>query len=280
MKAKTKSSSPRPTAKPVPPRSDDDHDGHIREAMRKHLAHAPDDIQKRHAQLEHTEASSTAGLFRQIVLGGQDGLVNVLGIVLGVASGTGDTRIVIIAGIAAAVAESLSMGAVAYTSARAAQDHYRAQYENEKREIKEVPEVERKEIELIYFKKGFRGPALETIVTQICSNEQLWLQTMMREELGLYESEFINPVNEGVVVGVSSVVGSLLPLIPFLLMPVGEAVLASIAFSLLVLAAAGAVKARLTTGVWWKSALEMMVIGGLAGIAGYAVGLATKAVLS
>ncbi len=248
-------------------------DGHILKSIREHLAHAPDDIRKRHEQLEHAESGQTAGLFRQVVLGGQDGLVNVLGILLGVASATGDTHIVIVAGLAAAVAESLSMGAVAYTSARAAQDHYRAQLEQETREIKEVPEVERKEVELIYYKKGFRGKALAHIVRQICSNEELWLSTMMREELGLYESEFINPASEGLVVGVSSIVGSLLPLLPFFVLPVAPAILASVAFSLLVLGAAGALKARLTTGTWWKSALEMMVIGGLAGIAGYGVGL-------
>lgn len=243
--------------------------------MKQHLADAPEDIRQRHEQLEHPSAGAAAGLMRQIVLGGQDGLVNVLGILLGVASGTGDTRMVIIAGLAAAVAESLSMGAVAYTSARAAQDHYRAQLEQEKREIEEVPEVERKEIELVYYKKGFRGAALRHIADRICSDKELWLQTMMREELGLYESEFVNPVSEAVVVGGSSVIGSLLPLVPFLFLPVGSAVWASVAFSLLVLAAAGAIKAKLTTGVWWKSGLEMALIGGAAGIAGYAVGLAT-----
>lgn len=245
----------------------------IKRELKNHLSNASDDIQKRHDELERSDASNQAGLFRQVVLGGQDGLVNVLGILLGVASATGDARVVIIAGLAAAVAESLSMGAVAYTSARAAQDHYRAQLEQEKREIREVPDVERKEIELIYYKKGFRGAALAHIVKQICSNEELWLSTMMREELGLYESEFVNPTSEALVVGVSSIVGSILPLIPFFFMPVGMAIWASVAFSLLVLGAAGALKAKLTTGVWWRSGLEMMIIGGLAGIAGYAVGM-------
>ncbi len=245
----------------------------IKREIRKHLSNAAADIQKRHEQMERSDSSNQAGLFRQVVLGGQDGLVNVLGILLGVASATGDARVVIIAGLAAAVAESLSMGAVAYTSARAAQDHYRAQEEQERREMKEVPDVERKEIELIYYKKGFRGAALAHIVKQICSDEELWLSTMMREELGLYESEFVNPSSEALVVGVSSIIGSILPLIPFFFMPVASAVWASVAFSLLVLGAAGALKAKLTTGVWWRSGLEMMVIGGLAGIAGYGVGM-------
>ncbi len=179
---------------------------------------------------------------------------------------------VILAGLAATVAESVSMAAVAYTSARASQDHYRAQEMQERREIKEIPDVERKEIELIYYKKGFRGKALETIVRQITSDEELWLNTMMREELGLYESEFVDPVREAIVVGVASVVGSLIPLIPFFFMDVAQAMLASVALSVAVLFGGGALKARMTTGSWWKSGMEMALIGGAAALAGWLVG--------
>ena len=66
--------------------------------------------------------------------------------------------------------------------------------ENEKREMREVPEVEREEIRLIYMKKGFRGRQLEGIVKKICSDDKMWLETMMTEELGLIESKDINPL--------------------------------------------------------------------------------------
>ena len=245
---------------------------YIKKAIRDGLADASPQMRKRHEELER-RGGDGGGLLRQVVLGGQDGLVNVLGILLGMASGTGETGLVILAGLAATVAESVSMAAVAYTSARAAQDHYRAQEEQERREMEEVPDVETKEIELIYYKKGFRGEALQTVVKQITSDEELWLRTMMREELGLYESEFVEPLREALVVGVASVIGSLIPLMPFFLLPVAPAMLASVALSLAVLFGGGALKARMTTGAWWKSGIEMALIGGAAALLGYAVGL-------
>src|SRR3989344_9344563 len=68
--------------------------------------------------------------FRELILGGQDGLVNVLGLVLGVASATNETRVVLIAGIVATIAESVSMGAVAFTSTEAAKDYYKSKTRN------------------------------------------------------------------------------------------------------------------------------------------------------
>ena len=249
---------------------------HIHKAIKKHLSAASPELQRRHLELEQQQ-SSAGSLLRQIVLGGQDGLVNVLGILLGIASGTGQTHLVILAGLAATVAESVSMAAVAYTSSRASQDHYRAQKEQEMREMDEIPDVERKEIELIYYKKGFRGKALQHIVKQITSDRELWLETMMREELGLYESEFVDPLREAIVVGVAAVIGSLIPLVPFFFMPVAPAMVVSVALSLSVLFIGGGLKARMTTGVWWKSGLEMALIGGAAGLLGYFVGLALGA---
>lgn len=240
-----------------------------------HLRGVDAETYKRHEMLE--QKSSGGALLRQIVLGGQDGLVNVLGILLGVAAATSDAYVVIVAGLAATFAESLSMAAVAYTSSRASQDHYRGEYKKEEREIDEIPEVEKKEVELIYFKKGFRGKQLAAIVKKITSNRKLWLDTMMKEELGLYESEFLDPVNEALVVGFASFVGSFLPIIPFVFLPVAPAVVASVLLSLAVLFLAGAYKARITTGVWWKSGLEMLTIGGLAAISGFVVGAAIKA---
>lgn len=248
----------------------------IEAELRAQLRQTSPDIQRRHEELERGQGAD-GGLLRQIVLGGQDGLVNVLGIVLGMASATGSTPIILVSGLAATVAESLSMAAVAYTSSRAEQDHYRAQLEHERREIEEVPEVERKEIELIYYKKGFRGKALAAVVKQITSDKELWLETMMREELRLSESADVDPAREALVVGGASFGGSLIPLVPFaLIADIPLAMGASAGLALAVLAAAGAYKARITTGVWWKSALEMMVIGGLAALAGSAVGVLFK----
>src|SRR5438105_1012626 len=99
-----------------------------------------------HAVEPHRKASSLSN----VILGGQDGLVNVLGLVLGLAAAADSSKIIIAGGLAATFAESISMGAVAFTSKLAERDHYRAELERERREILEIPEDETKEIREIY----------------------------------------------------------------------------------------------------------------------------------
>src|SRR3989344_1119427 len=101
----------------------------------------------------HEQHSRVGSLFKDFILGGQDGLVNVLGVILGVAIGTGDAKIVILAGLAAAFAESVSMGAVAFTSTKAEADYYNSEKKKEEYEIEKYPEDEKKEIYDIYYKK-------------------------------------------------------------------------------------------------------------------------------
>ncbi len=223
-------------------------------------------------EMAQHQATDQGSLLKQVILGGQDGLVNVLGVLLGVASATSDAGIVIIAGLAATFAESISMAAVAYASARAGQDYYEKQLENEWREIEELPEVEREEIRLIYMKKGFRGRQLEQVVKKITSEKKVWVEVMMKEELGLSEEEHSQPVREGIVVGGSALVGSFVPMIPFFFLPIREAMAASFVVSLLTLFFAGAYKAKITVGSWLKSGVEMSAVGMLAALAGYAVG--------
>ena len=97
----------------------------------------------------HTRSSRLS----EIILGGQDGLVNVLGVVLGVAAATSDPRIVLAAGMAATFAESVSMGAVAYTSTLADNDLYTSEKEREYRHIRLAPDVEEQEIRDLYAQK-------------------------------------------------------------------------------------------------------------------------------
>jgi VIT1/CCC1 family predicted Fe2+/Mn2+ transporter len=219
----------------------------------------------------------TGGALRQVILGGQDGLVNVLGIVLGLAGAVivnpaiGSSAIVV-GGLAATFAESVSMAAVAYTSGKAQLDFYFSEMEREKQEMREVPEVERAEIRLIFMKKGFRGKQLEGIVDKICSDDKMWLETMMTEELGLSESRDIRPLNDAFVVGVSAMAGSFIPLIPFFLTGAKSAVVPALSLSALALFCIGAYKGKTTMGNWWRAGLEMLMIGLGAAIIGYAIG--------
>ena len=94
-----------------------------------------------------------------VVLGAQDGLVNTLGVVLGVAAASNDARIVFAAGMAAGIAESLSMGAVGYTSSVARGDLFRSERAREYRHIEATPAIEREEVRALYTRKGFQGCA-------------------------------------------------------------------------------------------------------------------------
>lgn len=209
----------------------------------------------------------------EVILGGQDGLVNVLGVLLGVAAASQETRIVIAGGLAATFAESISMAAVAYTSKLADRDFYESEMERERREIREVPEIEREEIKEIYRKKGFKGKILEEIVDVIVSNKKIWLETMMSDELHLSPVDKKRPLTAAFVVGFSAIIGSLIPLIPFFFVPIREGIIIAIIISAVTLFIVGAIKAFMTVGNWGKSGLQMAVIGTVSAMAGYAVGL-------
>ncbi len=222
--------------------------------------------------MEHHQSTETGFRLRDIILGGQDGLVNVLGVILAVATAVSDSRIVIIAGLAATFAESVSMAAVAYTSTKAAKDFYKSEEERELYEIEHMSKEETDEVREIYEKKGFNGAELDAIVNHIISDKQLWLKTMMEEELHLYPEEYKNPVKDAVIVGVSATIGSLVPLLPFLLFPVSDAIIAAIVVSMIVLFLTGWMKGKLTTGKNFKSGIEMAVIGMAAALIGYGIG--------
>lgn len=214
----------------------------------------------------------------EVILGGQDGLVNVLGVVLGVAAATDDPRIVLAAGLAATFAESVSMGAVAYTSTRADDDLYRSEREREYRHIRTVPDLEADEIRSLYAQKGFEGNMLEKIVEVITSNPEVWVEVMMSEEHRLQPPQQRgSAVRSALVVGFSAIVGSLIPLIPFLFLPVGISIPISIVIAALTLFAFGIYKAKVTVGNPGKSGLEMAVIGTVSALVGYGVGLLFKA---
>ncbi len=226
----------------------------------------------RMTQTELTNGTKKGALLRETILGGQDGLVNVLGVVLGVAAATTDQKIILVSGLAATFAESISMGAVAYTSTKAARDFYHSMLQKEAREIEQEPHLEKEEILQIYKKKGFKGPILKSIVQHITSNKKLWLETMMAEELRLFPDDYQHPLKSALVVGFSSVAGSFIPLLPFFFMTGITAMLAALGIAALFLFAGGSIKAKLTIGDWKRSGTEMVLIGIASALAGFIIG--------
>jgi len=228
--------------------------------------------------LHHTQTDphKRASGLSDFILGAQDGLVNVLGVVLGIAAATNDARIVLVAGLATTFAESISMGAVAFTTTLADADLYQSEREREYRHIIEAPNLEIKEIRDIYASKGFRGELLERIVGTITANQDVWVAVMMAEEHQLAPIDRRTAVRAALVVGFSAIIGSLVPLFPFMVLPVSTSMWLSVLVTALVLFAIGAYKARVTIGKPMKSGFEMAVIGTVSALAGYLVGYLLK----
>jgi predicted membrane protein (TIGR00267 family) len=196
-----------------------------------------------------------------LILGGQDGLVNMLGIVLGVVAANGTTHVLIAAGLAAAITESISMGAVAFTSFGSDRDFYLAARRTEQDEIEVEPETEREEVRQIYAAKGFAGRLLDEVVDTITSNREAWVNTMMDEELHLRPVETRSLLRSAVVVTLATLVGHLIPIVPFMVADRGTAVLLAILLSGVTLFGVGVYSAKTLIGNWRRSGLQMVVIG-------------------
>ena len=225
---------------------------------------------------DHSDPHRAGSRSAEVILGGQDGLVNVLGVILGVAAATRDARIVVAAGLAATFAESVSMGAVAYTSTLADNDLYHSEREREYRHIGLAPEVETHEIREIYRKKGFEGEELEKIVEVITANPDVWVEVMMSEEFQMSPPEKSHALNSGLVVGVAAFLGSLIPLVPFFFVQIPLSMWLSISISALTLFIVGVYKARTTVGKPFRSGLQMTLIGIISALVGYLVGYIFK----
>lgn len=219
----------------------------------------------------HDERKTNNSL-RDVILGGQDGLVNMLGIALGVVAAGGSTHVLVVAGIAAAITESISMGAVAYTSFGSDRDFYLAERRREQNEISMRPEEEREEIREIYSAKGFEGQLLDDVVSTITSNRERWVSTMMDEELHLQPVEQQSLVKSAVVVTVATLVGHFIPLLPFMIVPRAAAIVAAIALSAATLFGVGVYSAKTLVGDWRKSGLQMTAIGLGAAALGFLIG--------
>lgn len=236
-------------------------------------AHSPEVI--RHAI--HEEKHVKGFNLPEVILGGQDGLVNVLGIILGVAVATASKDIVIVAGLAAAFAESISMAAVAYTSKIAEADYYQSEYERERYEIEHFPEGEKQEIRELYRKYGFKGELLEKVTETITANKEVWLKVMMDEELRLEPVDRKTALTRGVIVGISAVIGSFIPLTPFFFLSTATAVWVGIVFSAVTLFLVGYYKAKKTIGRQFvKQGIEMMLIGMVSAFIGFLIGSLLK----
>ena len=207
------------------------------------------------------------------IYGVNDGLAAVFGIVAGTSAATGGGHLVLIAGLAGAIASAVSMGSGAYLAARSEAELYEAQVAPERREVEEEPDEERKELELFYQLKGLSEAEANTLADRVSQNPDELLAAMKSEELHLGPDPGAKPVQAGFAALASTAVGAIIPVIPFFFTTGQVAIISAAVISIVAHFAVGAAKSFFTLRSWWASGLEMTVAGIVVGGVTYGVGL-------
>ncbi len=207
---------------------------------------------------------------REIVFGLNDGLVTTLVFIMAV-SEVAPARLLLVV-LGEVMAGGISMALGGYLSARTAKQILDQRIATERYEIEHEPEEERAELHAIYRNKGFSGPLLQHVVNHLTANRERWHRAMVHDELGVVEDTHINPWLDGMQIGLSFVIGGLIPTIPLVLsLPyVQWWAYGLTALTALVL---GAVKSRYTPQGPVRAGLEFLVIVTVGTLAGVGVGL-------
>ena len=215
--------------------------------------------------------------FDDFIYGSIDGAVTTFAIVAGVMGASLSAGIILILGFANLFADGFSMAAANYQASKSRNEFVEMKRRQEEWEIDNLAEQERDEIREIYRRKGFKNELLEDVVRIITSRRKVWVDTMMREELGLIDDEK-NPMDSSVSTFVGFNIIGLIPLIPFMyLMLLGiESNFEAFVYStILVLAAfflVGVIKGKIVRKSKIRSGIITLIIGGIAAIVAYIVG--------
>jgi VIT1/CCC1 family predicted Fe2+/Mn2+ transporter len=218
-------------------------------------------------------AGVTAGRLNWLragVLGANDGIVSVAGIVVGVAGATAARGPIFTAGLAGLVAGAVSMALGEYVSVSSQRDSEKAQLAQERRELIETPALELAELTAIYQAKGLSAPTAQTVAKELTEHDAL--AAHLDAELNLDPDDMANPVQAAAASALSFTLGALLPLLAILLTPQRWRVPVTVVAVLVALGLAGALSARIGGGNTRRAVLRV-VIGGAAGLAlTYAIG--------
>lgn len=214
------------------------------------------------------------------VYGATDGAVTTFAVVAGVIGASLSPSIVLILGFANLLADGLSMAVGNYLAAKTRLEILQNARRREEWEIDNLVEQEKQEIRDIYEKKGFKEELLEEVVRIITSRRKVWVDTMMREEIGLIEDNSRRPLDTAITTFVAFNLVGLIPLLPFVAMFIAgfvvisssdaftySIVLTGVAFFLI-----GSVKGRIVQKPLIRSGMSTLLIGGIAASVAFVVG--------
>ena len=218
------------------------------------------------SEKQHVESHFKASdVIRDVVIGMADGLTVPFALAAGLSGSVPTTTLVVTAGIAEVAAGSIAMGLGGYLAARTEREHYMSELSREHREIVELPDREREEVADVFREWGLSGESLQHAVDAVSNDRERWVQFMMRYELGLEEPDPKRARNSSLTIGISYIVGGIIPLFPYMVVSQqSTALLISIVVTLIALFIFGYVKGRFTGDKPFRSAFQTALVGGVA----------------
>lgn len=212
------------------------------------------------------------GRIREVVFGSLDGLLVPLGVVSGVAGGTGSTHAVIVAGLAESFAGALAMGAGEFISGRSQAQVQRSEINKEMAEIRTSPDDELREMEQLWSHEGVGVQDAHALTTLLARYPRAYHKTMIEKELGLQMEMNLVRVAEALTIGISYIVGSIFPLIAYFFFPLHVALIVSLVLTIVALVIVGIIKGQLANLNLVRSCAEVVLVGGASALGGYVLG--------
>jgi vacuolar iron transporter family protein len=226
----------------------------------------------RHAS-PHLESHFTGSEFvRDIVIGMSDGLTVPFALAAGLSGAVESSGLILTAGLAEVAAGAIAMGLGGYMAGRSDIEHFAAELAREQREVADVPEREVNEVKAILRSYGLDEDDANRVVTSLRADKKRWVDFMMRFELGLEEPDPKRASRSALTISLAYVVGGLIPLAPYFFFDsVRPALLASVFVTLAALLVFGYIKGLFTTGKPIRSAIQTVIVGGLAASAAFLI---------
>jgi VIT1/CCC1 family predicted Fe2+/Mn2+ transporter len=224
-------------------------------------------------QTRHIERHFTAGdTVRDIVIGMSDGLTVPFALAAGLSGAVNSSTIIITAGFAEIAAGSIAMGLGGYLAAKSDAEHYASERKREKEEVAKIPDEEKAEVANVFRSYGLTDEATAPIVEALSHRPRAWVDFMMRFELGLERPDPKRALNSALTIAGAYVAGGLIPLSPYILLSNAQTALwLSVLMTLSALLIFGYIKGRFTGTKPLYSALQTMLIGGLAAATAFGI---------
>jgi vacuolar iron transporter family protein len=224
-------------------------------------------------RLHHEEHLQSSDFIRDVVIGMSDGLTVPFALAAGLSGAVESTSLIVVAGLAEIAAGSIAMGLGGYLAGKTEVDHYNSELKREYDEVERLPHREKEEVREFFANLGLSAEVQQQAVEEMTKDKEKWVDFMMKYELGLDKPDPKRAKKSAFNIGLSYVVGGLVPLIPYFFVPTAlEGLKYSAVVTIICLFVFGYLKSRFTGVNPWGGALRVTLIGAVA--AGCAFGVA------